>query len=86
METLDSIKVVHQVYHGNVIIGNHPQNILNKYLKLQGAVSDKPEIHKDILLLQQEKSIRNKGKKLINVVRKLKDLTNTTVRSSESNS
>ena len=72
METLDSIKVVHQIYHGNVIIGNHPQNILNKYLELQGAVSDDPEIHKDILLVQQEQSMRNKGKKLINVVRKLR--------------
>ena len=72
MKTLDSIKVVHQVYHGNVIIGNHPQNILNKYLKLQSAVSDDPEIDKDILQVQQEQSIRNKGKKLINVVRKLR--------------
>ena len=38
--TLDSIKVVFQVYHGNVFIGNH--------CKLCSVVSDEPEFHEHI--------------------------------------
>ena len=48
LETLDSIKVVCQVYHGNVFIGNHCQIILNNYEKLCSVVSDEPEFHKHI--------------------------------------
>ena len=44
METLDSIKVVRQTYHGNVIIGNH----FNYYQKLCRVVSDEPEFYEHI--------------------------------------
>ena len=45
LETLDSIKVVRQAYHGNVFIGNHCKIILNNYEKLCSVVSDEPEFH-----------------------------------------
>ena len=48
LETLDSIKVVRQAYHGNVFIGNHCKIILNNYEKLCSVVSDEPEFHEHI--------------------------------------
>ena len=48
LETLDSIKVVCQAYHGNVFIGNHCKIILNNYEKLCSVVSDEPEFDEHI--------------------------------------
>ena len=48
LETLDSIKVVCQAYHGNVFIGNHCKIILNNYEKLCSVASDEPEFHEHI--------------------------------------
>ena len=38
LETLDSIKIVRQTYHGNVFICNHCKIILNNYKKLCSVV------------------------------------------------
>ena len=48
METLDSIKVVRQAYHGDVFIGNHCKIISTNYEKLCSVVSDEPEFHEHI--------------------------------------
>ena len=48
LETLDMIKIVRQVYHGNVFIGNHCKIILNNYEKLCDIVSDEPEFREHI--------------------------------------
>ena len=48
METLDSIKVVCQAYHGNVFTGNHCKIILNNYEKLCSVVPDEPEFDEHI--------------------------------------
>ena len=48
LETLDSIKVVCQAYHGNVFTGNHCKIILNNYEKLCSIVPDEPEFDKHI--------------------------------------
>ena len=48
LDTLDSINIVRQAYHGNVFIGNHCKIILNNYQKLCSVVSDEPELHDHI--------------------------------------
>ena len=48
LETLDSIKVVCQAYHGNVFTGNHCKIILNNYEKLCSVVPDEPEFDEHI--------------------------------------
>ena len=42
---LESIKVVRQAYHDNVMVGNHCIIVLEKFLVLTSVISDKEELH-----------------------------------------
>ena len=43
-EALESIKVVRQAYHGNVMVGNHCIIVLNHYQKLTSVTSSNQEL------------------------------------------